>query len=44
MADALLMFAIPRQDLGPVVASLAADESASRIVHQIDRMLSRVYQ
>jgi hypothetical protein len=41
VADALLMFAIPRERLGPVVASLADDASATAIVAAIDRVISR---
>lgn len=43
VADALLMFAIPRDRLGPVVASLAADPDATAIVDAIDRVVSRAF-
>lgn len=41
VADALLMFAIPRERLGEVVGSLADDESATALVGAIDRVISR---
>lgn len=41
VADALLMFSIPRDKLGPVVGSLADDESAMSIINAIDRAISR---
>jgi hypothetical protein len=43
VADALLMFAIQRDQLGQSVASLADDASAALIINQIDRVISRAY-
>jgi mRNA-degrading endonuclease toxin of MazEF toxin-antitoxin module len=41
VADALLMFAMPRDRLGEVVGSLADDASATAIVGAVDRVISR---
>ena len=43
VADALLMVAVPRNQLGPIVASLADDASATSIIGAIDRVISRAY-
>ncbi len=40
VADALLLFSIPRDSLGPVVASLAGDASAFSVISAIDRVIS----
>ncbi len=43
VADALLMFSLPREKLGPVVASLADDQAATAIIASIDQVISRAY-
>jgi len=43
VADVLLLFAIPRDRLGPVIGSLADDDSASAIINAVDRVISHVY-
>lgn len=40
VADTLLIFAIPRDRLGPVVGSLAEDGLAERLLGAIDRVLA----
>jgi len=39
----LLLFAAPVSALGPVVASLSADEDASRIIGAIDQVISQAF-
>jgi toxin CcdB len=39
----LLLFAAPVSALGPVVASLSADQDASRIIAAIDQVISQAF-
>ena len=41
--DPFKVQSIPRQSLGPAIASLADDNDASRIVNALDAVLSRAY-
>jgi hypothetical protein len=41
--DPLSIFAAPVAALGPVVASLSADEDASRIIAAIDQVISQAF-
>lgn len=41
VADALLIFSIPTEKLGKVVASLADQASAERLINAIDRLIGR---
>lgn len=41
--DPLALFAAPVKALGPVVASLAADDDASRIIASIDAVITQAF-
>ncbi len=41
--DPLLIFAAPVTALGPVIASLAADDDASRIIAAIDAVITQAF-
>jgi toxin CcdB len=41
--DALVLQTVPRESLGPLVASLADDASSDRIIKAIDLVITRAY-
>jgi toxin CcdB len=43
VADALLIFSMPREQLGAVVVSFADDERAALMIEAIDRVISRAW-
>jgi toxin CcdB len=43
LLNPLLLFAAPVSALGPVVASLSADQDASRIIAAVDQVISQTF-